>query len=79
MADDARHLAEIADPDGRAVVLPTRIWEEKITRDHPELRGHLDDVLSTVATPDPAEPDPRTGRRRYYRRQAGPVDGFWRS
>jgi hypothetical protein len=72
MASDAPQLAEIVDPDGRAVVLLTRVWEEKITLDHPELRGHLEDAVSTVGAPDHAEPDPRTGRRRYYRRQAGP-------
>jgi hypothetical protein len=27
-------------PDGRAVVLPERIWEDKIIKAHPELRAH---------------------------------------
>jgi hypothetical protein len=35
-------LAEVSDPDGRPVVLLARIWEDKITRDHPELRTHLE-------------------------------------
>lgn len=65
-------LAELTDPDGRSVVLLARIWENKITRDHPELRGHLDQVVGTVAQPDHAEPDPRAERRRYYRRRVGP-------
>jgi hypothetical protein len=34
-------LAEISDPDGYSVVLLARIWEDKIAKDHPELRGHL--------------------------------------
>lgn len=49
------------------------IWEGKISHDHPELEGHLDEVLRTVATPDHVvEPDPRADRRRYYRRNVGP-------
>ncbi len=54
------------------MVLLERVWEDKITRDHPELRARLDDVLETVRSPDHAEPDPREGRRRYYRRRVGP-------
>jgi hypothetical protein len=65
-------LAEISDPDGCLVVLLARIWEDKITKDHPELRAHLEHVLATVTQPDHAEPDPRARRRRYYRRGVGP-------
>ncbi len=54
------------------MVLLARIWEEKIIRDHPEMRPHLDEVLDAVATPDHVEPDPRAPRRRFYRREAGP-------
>ena len=72
MVSDDHVLAELADPDGRSVVLLARIWEHKITRDHPELRDHLEGVLATVKDPDHAEPDPRFERRRYYRRRTGP-------
>jgi hypothetical protein len=72
VAADEQVLAELADPDGRSVVLLERIWESKITRDHPELRDHLQEVLTTVEDPDHAEPDPRAERRRYYRRRLGP-------
>jgi hypothetical protein len=65
-------LAEITDPDNRAVALPARIWEGKITHDHPELRGRLEQVVATVSAPDHVEPDPRADRRRYYRRDIGP-------
>jgi hypothetical protein len=54
------------------VVLLARIWEDKVARDHPELSGHLDDVLETVKVPDHAEPDPHPARRRYHRRGVGP-------
>jgi hypothetical protein len=53
-------------------VLLARIWEDKITKDHPELRAHLEHVVSTVTHPDHAEPDRRARRRRYYRRRVGP-------
>ena len=69
-ADDL--LAELSDPDGRSVVLLARLWEDKNTKDHPELRAHLEHVLATVTTPDHAEPDPHARRRRYYRRGLGP-------
>jgi hypothetical protein len=72
VAAEDRVLAELPDPDGRAVVLLARIWEDKISRDHPELRHHLEQVVGTVAEPDHTEPDPRVERRRYYRRRVGP-------
>ena len=72
VAADEHLLAELRDPDGRSVVLLARIWEDKITKDHPELREHLEHVLGTVTKPDHAEPDPRARRRRYYRRRVGP-------
>ena len=32
----------------------------------------MDDVLGTVTDPEHTEPDPRGGRRRYYRSGVGP-------
>lgn len=49
-----------------------RIWEEKITRGHPELAGHLDAVVDTVAHPDHVAPDAIPARARFYRREVGP-------
>jgi hypothetical protein len=43
-----------------------------LTRDHPELVGHLDAVIGTVAQPDHVEPDLLPGRARFYRRDVGP-------
>jgi hypothetical protein len=65
-------LASVTAPDGREVVLLSRVWEEKITRDHPELVDHLDAVIETVARPDNVEPDSRADRSRFYRRDVGP-------
>jgi hypothetical protein len=64
--------ATTTDPDGREVVLLARIWEDKIALDHPELAGHLDAVIETVANPDHLEPDTLPARRRFYRRNVGP-------
>jgi hypothetical protein len=72
MGDDDAILATVMDRDGRAVVLLARIWEEKIARDHPELAGHLEAVVETVAHPDHVEPDAIPARTRFYRRDAGP-------
>jgi hypothetical protein len=63
------------DPDGHEVVLLARIWENKIARDHPELLGQLDAVMNTVAKPDHVEPDTLPARKRFYRRDVGPVAG----
>lgn len=72
MSEHDERVGEVRDPDGRLVVLLARIWEGKITGDHPELRGQLEHVLGTVGTPDHVEPDPHGDRRRYYRRSVGP-------
>ena len=71
MGDDAA-IATVTEPAGREVVALKRIWEDKITRDHPELAGHLEAVLSAVNEPDHVEPDSAPGRTRYYRRGVGP-------
>lgn len=73
-AEDA-HAATVTDPHGREVVLLVRIWEDKVSRDHPELVGRLDAVIETVAKPDHMEPDPLQGRTRFYRRESAPVAG----
>jgi hypothetical protein len=72
MCDDDAALATVSDRGGRAVVLLTRIWEEEIARGHPELAGHLEAVVETVAHPDHVEPDAIPARTRFYRRDAGP-------
>jgi hypothetical protein len=72
MADDEGTLAAVADRDGREVVLLARIWEQKITLDHPELAGHLEAVIETVAHPAHVEADALPARTRFYRRDVGP-------
>ncbi len=51
-------LAEVHDPDGRAVVLLERMWAGKIAPDHPELARYQEEVLETVSDPDHVEPTP---------------------
>jgi hypothetical protein len=72
MATDDPRAATVIDPDGNAVVLLARIWEDKIARDHPELADQLDAVMQTVAKPDHVEPDALPARTRFYRRNVGP-------
>ncbi|MDA8069490.1 MAG: hypothetical protein M0T77_12915 [Actinomycetota bacterium] len=72
MSTDQPRAGTATDRNGLKVVLLVRIWEGKIARDHPELVGHLDAVLETVATPDHVEPDALPDRARFYRRDAGP-------
>lgn len=54
------------------MVLLARIWEQKISRDHPELSAYLNAVLAAVSRPDHVEPDSLPDRQRFYRRGLGP-------
>jgi hypothetical protein len=72
VSDRDRLAGETRDARRRAVVLLARIWDGKILRDHPELRGQLEHVLGTVSGPDHVEPDPERHRHRYFRRNVGP-------
>jgi hypothetical protein len=64
---------EARDPDGRRVVVPSTVWDEKVLRRHPELRSHLADVLGAISAPDRVTPDVLFAeRRRHYLRNAGP-------
>ena len=72
MNEPNREIGRTSDPDGREVVLLARVWEDKITRDHPELGDEAEQVLETVSQPDHVEPDPRPERQRFYRRDIGP-------
>jgi hypothetical protein len=62
-------------PDGRLVVLPKRAWEH-VVGGHPEMDGHLDEVIETVENPEFREPDQRPGRERFFRR--GGPEGWLR-
>ncbi len=69
---DEPRAATVTDTKGREVVLLGRIWENKITRGHPELVGHVDAVVDAVAKPDHVVPDALPDRTRFYRRDVGP-------
>jgi hypothetical protein len=71
--EDEPTVIETTDPGGARVVLPRCVWDEEITRDHPEIGTHMPDVLRTVSSPDHTTPDPVYGDRiRYYARDVGP-------
>jgi hypothetical protein len=72
MADKDPAVGSVRDSDGREIVLLARIWDDKISRDHPELAGHLEAVLEAVGRPDHVEPDSLPDRKRFYRRNVGP-------
>lgn len=72
MSESEAILAEERDPEGRRVVLLTRIWTLKIGVARPELLALRDDVMLTVRVPDHREDDPRDDRVRSYRRRVGP-------
>jgi hypothetical protein len=70
---DEAIAGEARDPDGKWVVVPRPLWEEKLLRDHPEIGPHLADVLRAVAEPDHVAVDLVYEQRcRYYLRDAGP-------
>ncbi len=65
---EAEGLAgEAKDAEGARVVLPARVWNGKLLRDHPELEAHQADVLRAVSEPDHVAVDPvYADRRRNY-------------
>lgn len=65
-------VGSVVDASGREVVLLARVWNEKVVRNHPEMVGHLDDLLEAIARPDHIEADPLVDRTRCYRRNVGP-------
>ena len=64
-------LARGQDPAGHEVVLDEDGWEH-VAAEHPEMRSHQADILTTVASPTRERADPRPGRVRYYREGLGP-------
>jgi hypothetical protein len=42
-------------------------WDHVLDQ-HVEMSEYLDETMATVQAPDHREPDPRTGRERYFRR-----------
>jgi hypothetical protein len=60
----------VIDPDGRTVDLTTERWEH-ITKGHPELRPHLDDVLATVHAPTLRRPGRTSGEQWFYQERVG--------
>ncbi len=54
------------------VVLLARIWQEKITRDHPELVDQMDAVIQTVERPITSSRTRFPPATRFYRRSVRP-------
>lgn len=64
---------EARDAAGARVVLPTRVWSDKLLHDHPELAAHRTDVLRAISEPDHVAANPvYENRRRHYLKGAGP-------
>lgn len=64
-------LAIVHDLEGLEVVLDAEGWQH-IRDNHPEMVAWRAAILETVTGPDVRRPDPRPGRSRFYRREAGP-------
>ena len=66
-------IGKTIDSDGSRVILLSRVWDDKVLRDHVELASYLPDVLRAVRAPDHVEPDPTYQQRtRFHLRGAGP-------
>lgn len=62
---------EVADPDGREVVLTTTRWAHVLSR-HPYLDVGPEVILDTVAGPNARAPGRRPSEEWFYRRNVGP-------
>jgi hypothetical protein len=66
-------IGETIDPQGIRVVLPARIWREKVLLEHTELATFTADVLRAVTSADHVEVDPvYPERKRYFASDTGP-------
>lgn len=72
-------VGRVVDPDGQEVVLLARVWEQKISRDHPELAARRGEVLETVTKPDHVEPDALPDRSGSTGAVSARVAGCWQS
>lgn len=59
-------IAETRNPEGRLVQLDQAAWDH-VLDEHVEMDGRLAEAMAAVQAPDHREPDPRTGRERYFR------------
>jgi len=65
-AVEAEELAgEARDAAGARVVLPARVWRDKLLCDHPELEAHRADVLRAISEPEHVAADPVYENRRW--------------
>ena len=67
--DEIIEAAETA--EGQRIVLTASAWDH-ISFEHPEMVDHRSAILETAGSPEVVHDDPRPGRRRHYRFQAGP-------
>ena len=67
--DEIIEAAETA--EGQRIVLTASAWDH-ISFEHPEMADFGWAILETAGNPEVVSDDPRPGRRRHYRFQAGP-------
>jgi hypothetical protein len=73
--DDTSMIASAISPQGRTVELTERKWA--YVQRHVEMRGELELLLAAIRRPDLQEPDPRSGRERYWLRAQPPFRFRW--
>jgi hypothetical protein len=76
MADESTWIFEITDYEGTPVVLSQTTWHAKAGNDesgsHPEIRDYLEEVRTTIASPDLVFQSTRDERSRiFYRLSVG--------
>ena len=69
--DDTAVIAHALSPQGRTVELTERKWA--YVQRHVEMCDELELLLEAIRRPDYQEPDPRTGRERYWLRMRPPL------
>jgi hypothetical protein len=71
-------IASTTDRDGRAVVLPGRICNRRIVRDHPEMHAHLEAVLVRCTSSSTSHPTARPSPAlRQQPRRTQPLADWW--
>jgi hypothetical protein len=73
--DESPVIASVVSPQGRNVELTEARW--RYIQRHVEMRERQDTLLAAIRHPDLQEPDPRSGRERYWLRCRAPFPFRW--
>lgn len=70
------YVLDTTDPEGRRVVLRRNTWKTHILPRHPEMKGRLPEIKSTVEKPDDTLPIEKSTTRWLYFKEVNSVSKY---